>query len=124
MALFLLAGETASEILGDAGITILIGLVVVFSVLLLLTGIFKLFGVIMEKLEHEASSENNPSAASSAPAAVAAAPVPAANIGPMISSAQVRNGISDEETAVIAAAVAATLPAGKAYEIRKIDRGE
>ena len=51
MTLFLLAGDSAAEILSDAGWTIAIGLVVVFTVLLLLTGIFKLFGIIMEEKE-------------------------------------------------------------------------
>lgn len=41
--MILLAKETAGAILGDAGLTILTGLVVVFAVLLLLIGVFKLF---------------------------------------------------------------------------------
>ncbi len=119
MTWYLLAEETANEIMSDAGLTIVIGFVVVFSVLLLLTGIFKLFGVVMGSVSGKEETEVAPAA----PVAVAASsPAPVADLGPMVSSAQVRNGISDEETAVIAAAIAATLPAGKAYEIRKIDR--
>ena len=106
MTLFLLAGDSAAEILSDAGWTIAIGLVVVFTVLLLLTGIFKLFGIIMASLDKKEE------------------PAAAADIGPSVSEAQVRNGISDEETAVIAAAVAASMPAGKPYTIRKIDRAK
>ena len=116
MTLFLLAGDSAAEILSDAGWTIAIGLVVVFAVLLLLTGIFKLFGIIMASFE----KKDEPATPAAAPVAEAA-PV---DIGPSVSEAQVRNGISDEETAVIAAAVAASMPAGKPYTIRKIDRAE
>lgn len=118
MTLFLLAGDSAAEILSDAGWTIAIGLVVVFTVLLLLTGIFKLFGIIMASLD----KKEEPAAIDAAP--VAAPVAAAADIGPSVSEAQVRNGISDEETAVIAAAVAASMPAGKPYTIRKIDRAK
>ncbi len=120
MTLFLLAGDSAAEILSDAGWTIAIGLIVVFAVLLLLTGIFKLFGTIMASLEKKEET-----AASIAIIGGADGPTAAAvDIGPSVSEAQVRNGISDEETAVIAAAVAASMPAGKPYTIRKIDRAE
>lgn len=116
MSLFLLAAESAADILSDAGMTILIGLVVVFSVLLLLTGVFKLFGVAMSAL----GDKEKPTAVSpAAPAAPVAAP--AVDLGPVVSSAQVRNGIGAEETAVIAAAVAASMPAGQPYTIQKID---
>ncbi len=118
MTLFLLAGDSAAEILSDAGWTIAIGLVVVFTVLLLLTGIFKLFGIIMASLEKKEETAAPVAAPAAAPAAAAV------DIGPSVSEAQVRNGISDEETAVIAAAVAASMPAGKPYAIRKIDRAE
>lgn len=118
MTLFLLAGDSAAEILSDAGWTIAIGLVVVFGVLLLLTGIFKLFGIIMASLEKKEETAVPVAAPAAAPAAAAV------DIGPSVSETQVRNGISDEETAVIAAAVAASMPAGKPYTIRKIDRAE
>ena len=118
MTLFLLAGDSAAEILSDAGWTIAIGLIVVFAVLLLLTGIFKLFGTIMASLEKKEETAASVAAHAAAPAAAAV------DIGPSVSEAQVRNGISDEETAVIAAAVAASMPAGKPYTIRKIDRAE
>ncbi len=118
MTLFLLAGDSAAEILSDAGWTIAIGLIVVFAVLLLLTGIFKLFGTIMASLEKKEETAASVAAPAAAPAAAAV------DIGPSVSEAQVRNGISDEETAVIAAAVAASMPADKPYTIRKIDRAE
>ena len=118
MTLFLLAGDSAAEILSDAGWTIAIGLIVVFAVLLLLTGIFKLFGTIMAALGKKEETAAPVAAHAAAPAAAAV------DIGPSVSEAQVRNGISDEETAVIAAAVAASMPAGKPYTIRKIDRAE
>lgn len=112
MTWYCLAGETAAEILTDAGFTILIGVVVVFSVLLLLTTIFKIFGMIMSSSAKKDSAEE----------VLPAVSTPVVDLGPIVSSAQVRNGISDEETAVIAAAVAASLPVGTAYTIRKIDR--
>lgn len=118
MTLFLLAGDSAAEILSDAGWTIAIGLVVVFAVLLLLTGIFKLFGIIMASLDKKEEPAAVDTASFAAPVAAAA------DIGPSVSEAQVRNGISDEETAVIAAAVAASMPTGKPYTIRRIDRAE
>ncbi len=117
MALFTLAAETAAGILSDAGMTILIGLVVVFGVLLLLTGVFKAFGAVMSSFGEKAETAPAPMVA---PTPVA----PAVDLAPMMSSAQVRNGIKPEETAVIAAAVAASMPAGQKYTITKIDRAE
>lgn len=118
MFLFKLTGETPGEIFSDAGLTIVIGLVVVFGVLLLLTAVFKIFGVIMsgaQKKEEEVAV-----APAVAPASVAA-PAPVVDLGPIMSSAQVRNGIEPEVTAVIAAAVACSMPAGQKYSITKID---
>lgn len=125
MFLFKLATETVGEILSDSALTIVIGLVVVFGVLLLLTGVFKAFGIVMSGT----NKEEEP-AAPVAPAAPAVAPVaatPAAapqDLGPVMSSAQVRNGIEPEVTAVIAAAVASSMPAGQKYSIAKIDRAD
>ena len=71
----LLAADVS--ILGDAGITIAIGLVVVFLVLLLLTGVFKLFGVIMAASEKKAPVLLPDTPASAvAPAAPVAPPAP------------------------------------------------
>lgn len=124
MSLFLAAADSAAAILSDAGMTIVIGIVVVFSVLLLLTGVFKLFGVVMSAAEKK--EEASPSApVAVAPAATSApAPAPAVDLGPVMSTAQVRNGIKPEETAAIAAAVACCMPAGQKYSIVKIDRAE
>lgn len=116
MAWNVAVAESAGAILGDAALTIVIGLVVVFSVLLLLTGIFKVFGIVMEKLQRKEQSA--PIAEVEVKAPVAAAPV---DLGPMMSTAQIRNGITDEQVAVIACAVATSLPADKKYAITKID---
>lgn len=104
-------------LLGDAGMTILIGLVVVFAVLLLLTGIFKLFGMVVSGIEGAGKT--------AAPAADV--PVPAAAVGntETVSTAPaVQNGIPDETVAAIGAVVAALAPAGTQYAvsgIRKLD---
>lgn len=118
MNLFRLATETASEILSDAGLTIVIGLVVVFAVLLLLTGVFKGFGVVMSGMQKE---EETPVVPATVPVAAAPVAAPAVDLGPVMSTAQVRNGIEPETTAVIAAAVASCMPAGQKYSITKID---
>ena len=115
-------------LLGDAGMTILIGLVVVCAVLLLLTGIFKLFGMVVSGIEG-AGKTAAPAADVPAPAAAAAnAPAaPAAAVGntETVSTAPaVQNGIPDETVAAIGAVVAALAPAGTQYAvsgIRKLD---
>lgn len=125
MDLFLLATETAGEIMSDAGITILIGMVVVFLLLIILTAIFKLFGAVMYVIEEKtATVPAAPTVTAPVATPVAATPAPVVDLGPVMSSAEVRNGISDEETAVIAAAVAVSMPAGQPYTIKKIDRAE
>ena len=118
-------------LLGDAGMTILIGLVVVFAVLLLLTGIFKLFGMVVSGIEgagKTAAPAAAPAAAAPVAAAAAAAPAaPAAAVGntETVSTAPaVQNGIPDETVAAIGAVVAALAPAGTQYAvsgIRKLD---
>lgn len=119
MFLFRMATETAGEILSDAGLTTVIGVVVVFCVLLLLTGVFKGFGVAMSGTQKE-EAPAAPVAPAAAPVA-AATPAPVVDLGPVMSSAQVRNGIEPEVTAVIAATVATCMPAGQKYSITKID---
>ncbi len=111
MSLFLLTADAMNEMISDTAAYIIIGLVAVFLLVSYLVHAFK------KPAEAEAVEQT-------VPAAPAAAPAPAVDLGPMVSSAQVRNGISDEETAVIASAVAASLPGDKAYSIRKIDRAE
>ncbi len=114
-------------LLGDAGMTILIGLVVVFAVLLLLTGIFKLFGMVMSGIERGGQSAAPAAAAPAAPAAATVPAAPAAAVGntETVSTAPaVQNGIPDETVAAIGAVVAALAPAGTQYAvsgIRKLD---
>ena len=116
MTLRILAVETAGAIMADAALTIVIGFVVVFAVLLLLTSVFKVFGVVMKKLQsgHQEEIPSQPIKTESTPAV-------SVDLGPVMSTARIRNGISDEQAAVVAAAVAATLPATEKYTITKID---
>lgn len=104
------AASSAGEILGDAAMTIIIGLVVVFGVLLLLTGVFKLFGVAVSSSAKKGSKP-------------AAPPAPAA-AKPAVEPAAPRQEENDGEiVAVIAAAVAAMSAAdGKRYAVRSIRR--
>lgn len=122
MKMVLLAKETAGAILSDAGITILIGLVVVFAVLLLLVFIIKAFGTIMSRLEN--IEEATAARAAAAPATVAApAPVAAVAVGntaPVSTKPEIQNGIPDEMVAVISGAIACMAPAGKQYAVRSI----
>ena len=90
------------QLMADAGMTILIGLVVVFSVLILLTFIFWLFGKIA------GGSSKKTTAPKTAAAEPAAKPAPA----PRPIPPTVQAGISEEIVAVIAAAVAAMEPDG------------
>ncbi len=99
--------------LGDAGMTVLIGLVVVIGALLLLTGIFYLFGYIMGGAERKAkkAKKAEKSAVASATPSPSAAPAPV-----------VQDGISGEVVAAIAAAVAMMAPEGKRYAIKSVSR--
>ena len=116
----LFLAENAGAILGDAGMTILIGLVVVFGVLLLLTGVFKLFGMAMSKTGGTPDETPAPAAA---PAAPAAAPI-VGNTQPVSTEPQIQNGIPDETVAVISAAAAAMAPAGTQYAVTSIQKKE
>ena len=93
----LYAARDAGEVLGTAGMTVLIGLVVVFSVLILLTFIFWLFGKVMSGA---GSRKASPPPSGSVPKPAAPAPVPA----------------------VVPAAVAAMAPEGKRYAVRSVSR--
>ncbi len=108
----LAAAGNAGEVLGDAGMTVLIGLVVVFSVLILLTFIFWLFGKIMSGSGSKTAPPPEPKPAAAAPAV--SAPAPAAPV--------VAEGISEEVVAAIAAAVASLAPEGKRYAVRRVTR--
>lgn len=114
------AKETVGAIMGDAGMTILIGLVVVFSVLLLLTGVFKAFGIAMSR---GGSAEEKPVVPAVVPAAAAPAAAPiVGNTQPVSTTPGVQNGIPEEMVAVISAAVAMMAPAGKQYAVAGIRR--
>lgn len=106
--------ETAGEIMGGAGMTAVNGLVVVFAVLILLTLIFVLFGKVAGSAGAKGASK---AAAQEKPAVKAAAPAPRTLAAP---APVVEEGVSDEVVAVIAAAVAAMAPAGKAYAVRRV----
>ncbi|MBQ9860050.1 MAG: OadG family protein [Clostridia bacterium] len=106
--------------MSDAGMTILIGVTVVFSMLLLLTGVFKAFGMIMSGSGKSVS--NAPAAAPAVPAPAAdpaAAPI-VGNTQPVSSQLEIQNGIPEETVAVISAAAAAMAPAGTQYAVRGI----
>ena len=107
-------GDSVGEILSGAGLTILIGLVVVFAALIVLVLIFWLFGKLVHREEKPAVPAQK--AAVSAPVAPAAVPAPVPGL-------MRGDGISDEVVAVIAAAVAAMAPEGKRYAIRRATRG-
>ncbi len=113
--MYLLATD-AGEILMDAGLTTAIGLVVVFSVLLLLTGVFKVFGLAVSSTGKQADS---PSPAPAPVAAPAAAPI-VGNTETVQSAPEIQNGIPAETVAVISAAVASVAPAGSQYAVRGI----
>lgn len=123
MKMFMLAKETAGAILGDAGLTIVTGLVVVFFVLLLLVFVFKAFGAIMSRLEKiETAMPVKAAPVAAAPTAVsapAAAPV-VGNTQPVSGKMEIQNGISDETVAAISGAVACMAPSGTQYAVRRI----
>lgn len=116
--MFLLTSTNAAQILGDAGMTVIIGLVVVFAVLLLLTGVFKLFGLAMSAGTREGAEAAPVAPAAPAPAAVAAPIV--GNTETVASRPDVDGGIPEETVAVVSAAVAAVAPAGTQYAVRGI----
>lgn len=106
-----MTAETAGEILGNAGMTIFIGLVVVFFVLILLTTVFKLFGVIMS------AAQKKPSVAEITPSAPPVQPKASAPSAPVV-----QEGIPNEVVAAIAAAVTATAEEGQTPVVRQIRR--
>ena len=115
-----LLAASAKEIIADAGMTILIGLVVVFAVLLLLTGIFKVFGMAVSGT---GKKESVPAAQAAVPAPVPAAAVVAPIVGnteTVQSAPEIQNGIPAETVAVVSAAVASVAPAGSQYVVRGI----
>ena len=109
----------AANILADAGSVIAIGFTVVFLVLLLLTVIFKMFGVAMSGVQKEQEAP--------APAVKAVVPAPAPVAAPIVGNTEtvsskpdVDGGIPAETVAVISAAVASVAPAGSQYAVKGI----
>ncbi len=114
------ATHVAASILGDAGITIAIGFSVVFLMLLLLTGVFKLFGVVMSATDQkqEIPAPVMPKAPKAAPAAPAAPIV--GNTETVSSKPDVDGGVPAETVAAISAAVASVAPANTQYAVKGI----
>lgn len=101
------------SMLGDAGMTVLIGVVVVFSVLALLTCVFWLFGVV-------AGAGSAKPAAPKATPKPKSVPVPKAIVAPAAPAPVVDGDVPEEVVAVIAAAVAAMSDGGTRYAVRRI----
>ena len=106
------------SILADAGMTIAIGFSVVFLVLLLLTGIFKVFGIVMSMKPQKTEIPVPAPVAAPAPAA---API-VGNTEQVASKPDVDGGIPAEEVAVISAAVASMAPEGTQYAVKGIHK--
>ena len=117
--MFLLKADLS--ILADAGSVIAIGFTVVFLVLLLLTTIFKIFGLAMSNVEEndrplfplEDDEPDDPT-----PAAVFAPIV--GNTETVSSKPEVDGGIPAETVAVISAAAACMAPEGTQYAVKGI----
>lgn len=106
------------SILADAGSVIAIGFTVVFLMLLLLTLIFKIFGIAMSGVEGEKETS-----APVVPVAPVAAPVVAPIVGnteEVSSKPDVDGGVPAETVAVISAAVASVAPKGTQYAVKGI----
>ena len=117
-----LLNVSAGALAGEALITIVIGFAVVFSVLLLLTGVFKAFGLIMSYLE-----KNKAPVQPAIPAAPVVAPIPAAmpivgNTETVSSKPDVDGGVPAETVAAISAAVASVAPEGTQYAVKGIKK--
>ena len=115
-----LLAVSVGEILSDVGLTTVIGFVVVFFVLVLLTGIFKAFGSVMSRGETAGQPVREP--APVAPAAPVAAVQSAGNTETVSSTPEVSDCIPPETVAVVSAAVASMAPAGKQYVVRGIHK--
>ena len=100
--------------------TIVIGLVVVFTVLLLLSGVFKVFGMIMSKNDKKSELPLAPAVPAAPVAPVAAAAPIVGNTETVSSKPEVDGGVPAETVAVISAAVASVAPEGTQYAVRGI----
>ena len=119
--MFLLNADVS--ILADAGSVIAIGFSVVFLVLLLLTGVFKLFGMAMSAVRNNDVSAPAPVAKPVAPATPAPAAVSAPIVGnteTVQSQPDVDGGVDAETVAVISAAVGSMAPEGTQYAVKGI----
>ena len=106
-------------ILADAGSVIAIGLTVVFMVLLLLTGVFKVFGIVMSRKEKEDSVSAPVKPVVPAAPVAASAPI-MGNTETVSSQPDVDGGVPAETVAVISAAVASVAPEGTQYAVKGI----
>ena len=104
-------GKSVSKLVVSDGMTVVIGLVVVFAVLIVLTGIFYLFGYVMDSVNKPKKSKEAASAKTAPAASAPVVPVPV-----------VQSGISGEVVAAIAAAVAMMAPEGKRYAVKSVSR--
>ena len=104
-------GKSVSKLVVSDGMTVVIGLVVVFAVLIVLTGIFYLFGYVMDSVNKPKTSKEAASAKTAPAASAPATPAPV-----------VQGGISGEVVAAIAAAVAMMAPEGKRYAVKSVSR--
>ena len=116
--MFLLKADVS--ILADAGSVIAIGLMVVFLVLLLLTAIFKIFGVAMSATQGEEEAAPAPVARPVAPAPAAVSAPIVGNTETVTSKPDVDGGVPAETVAVISAAVGSMAPEGTQYAVKGI----
>lgn len=101
--------------LANAGLVIIIGVVVVFITLIALTTIFWAFGKMMDR-GNKPVSFPKPAVAEPKESVTYVPPAPA----PAVPTVQ--SGISEEVVAVIAAAVASMAPEGTKYAVRSVSR--
>ena len=119
-----LLAASVGEVLGGAATTFVIGFTVVFLVLLLLTGVFKVFGLIMslkEKKAEDTFHQDIPNIPVMPSAPVASAPV-VGNTETVSSQPDVDGGVPAETVAAISAAVAFVAPEGTQYAVRGIKK--
>ena len=102
---FLTAAIDTSALLAEAGMTVLIGLCVVFAALLLLTGVFATFGLVANRKKDGTAAPQKS--------------VPAPQVKPAAAPV-VEDGVPEEVVAVIAAAVAAMSEGDTKYAVRRI----
>lgn len=104
-------GSSKGEIITVVTIT---GLIVVFSALIFLTLLFRVYGLIIDKTGKKSAKKNSQTKAEAVETPKAQASAPAAPV--------VADGISGEVIAAIAAAVACMDDSGKRYTVRSVRR--